>query len=68
MILLNGHLSTQFIISFQICLVPRNEDTVLVMSYEEMKQCFERSFGELSEAAAYVTEDSVDKGQAPQDL
>ncbi|XP_065205050.1 PAN2-PAN3 deadenylation complex subunit PAN3 isoform X2 [Planococcus citri] len=53
--------------SEKICLVPRNEETVLVMSYDEMKQCFERSFSELSEMAAYVTEDSTEKGQNAQD-
>ncbi|XKL59696.1 hypothetical protein PGB90_000712 [Kerria lacca] len=51
-----------------ICLVPQNEESVLVMSYEDIKQCFERSYSQLSEIAAYVTEDSVDKGSTTQDI
>jgi len=37
---------------FQICLYSRDEKTILVVSYQELKQCLEQSFCEIASVAA----------------
>lgn len=34
-------------VCLQICLMSRDEQSVLVVSYAELRQCLENSFGEL---------------------
>lgn len=35
----------------QICLMSRDEQSILVVSYQELKHCLEQSFGDLLAAA-----------------
>lgn len=42
----------RFYYIFQICLYSRDEKTILVVSYQELKQCLEQSFNEIASVAA----------------
>lgn len=46
---------TYYMIMLQICLMSRDEQSVLVVSYAELRQCLETSFGELVQS----TKDAV---------
>ena len=46
-------MTVHFIVKFnlQVCLMSRDEQNVLVVSYAELKNCLEQSYGEVLSAA-----------------